>query len=364
MKAVCLNLAGNSIYLPYLALFVVGMLAFKELASIFTSKFIFVYAIVIVFSLIYFAMTGYNLSVFVFSAKILTTLLVSTMYIYLLRSHEDEMMNYLYYGSVVSIVYMGYQAISIAFFGTGLPFTTISALDIGRGISSRFGLLRVTGFTEEPSYMAVMLLGVMLLLYSYGLRIEKSQRKRMWVIGVGLLLCTSNNLFATIPLVFLFWIFSLFNVSLLFFVCFYFANFLVTPFLLNVDESFFARFSSYHQFLDLKPMQQILGIGFNQYRSLPIPQFVTPEGSATLVVESLGSLWGGILLEGGVVFSSLFCIYVARVSRESRHGFGFAFVAILIMLANYYSPWWPIVSLALAYSIHSQEPYIAVEAGA
>ena len=361
MKALAINIGGFSIYIPYLSLALIGVVALKDIFAIFWRNFVLPCSFVLIYSLIYFLTTSFSPSVFVFLAKITVTLLMAAMYIYLLRKDERSAVQYLYYGSVVSIVFMVYQAISTIGFGTSLPFTTVPGLDIGRGISSRFGLLRVTGFTEEPSYIAVMLLGTLMILRSYAVRSGESQSKQMWVVGLGLLLCTSNNLFATLPLVLIFSIFSYYNLPFLFFVLFYLVNVVATPLLINVDESFFARFSSYGQFLGLDSFHQLLGIGFGQYNTLPIPQFVSSDGIPSLLVDSLASLWGGLLLEGGAIFTVVFCVYVSKISLSSKNGFGFAFVAILLMLANYYSPWWPIVSLALAYTIVSKTPYKRAE---
>jgi hypothetical protein len=199
-----------------------------------------------------------------------------------------------------------------------------------------------------------MLVGTGLMLRSYQLRSGVPQSNRYVVLLIGLLLCTSNNLIATIPLLVLFSLFYFLRAPFLFFPVFYALNLLVTPQVLNLDESFFARFSSYSQFLHLPPEDRWLGIGFDQYSTLQFPVYVSPEGLATLVVDSIASLWGGILLEGGIIFTTLFCLYLSRLCQTARNSTGYALMAILIMLANYYSPWWPIVSLALAYTIVSR----------
>jgi len=160
-------------------------------------------------------------------------------------------------------------------------------------------------------------------------------------------------------------LFSLFyylRAPILFFIVFYILNFALTPIVLNIDESFFARFMSYAQFAALPTSEWWLGIGFGQYSTLPFPVFISPEGASTLVVDSIASLWGGVLLEGGIVFATLFCLYLTRITQMARNSTGFALMAILIMLANYYSPWWPIVSLALAYTIASRRPKAGVMA--
>jgi hypothetical protein len=143
-------------------------------------------------------------------------------------------------------------------------------------------------------------------------------------------------------------------VPYLFFALFYAVNLALAPRMLNLDETFFARFSSYAQFLRLPESQWWLGIGFNQYSTLPTPVFLNAAGTPTFAVDSIASLWGGMLLEGGLAFATAFCLYVDRVTCAARDLTGYALVAILIMLANYYSPWWPIVSLALAYAVYSR----------
>ena len=357
MKAFAVSAGGQSIYLPYLALLPVAAVCLVPLTGIYLRYFGGVTLLVFALSILYFWQSGYDPSVFVFGAKIAVTLAMSALYIHLLRTDERAVMRFLYAGIAVSIVYMLYQALSAILFGANLPLTSIGALDIGRGIGARFGLVRVTGFTEEPSYIAVILVGAALMFNTFAKRSGESQKRRIAVILIGLLLCTSNNLFATLPLLAVFSLFFLLRAPFLFFVVFYLANLFVAPQLLNLDESFYARFSSYSQFLNLPHTQWWFGIGFNRYSSLDIAQYVSPEGLPGLVVSSIASLWGGLLLEGGIVFTTLFCFYVSRVCTEARSAAGYSLVAILIMLANYYSPWWPIVSLALAYAIVSREPY-------
>jgi len=356
MKALAIPIAGQSVYIPFVGLLVSGVFLVSPVARQFFRHFIAPMAAVAGLSVLYYWHTGFQADVFVFAAKIGVLFAMAALYIYLLRWDERKVMTFLYWGCAVSVVYMAYQAISLAAFGASLPFTSFEPLQIGRGLGARYGLVRTTGFTEEPSYVAVMLVGTGLMLRAFEKRSGESQRRRYWVLMLGLLFCTSNSLFAILPLLALFSLFYVLRAPFLFFVVFYAANLLVTPYVLNLDESFFARFSSYAQFMHLPATQWWFGIGFNQYATLPFPVFVSPEGFSTLVVDSIASLWGGVLLEGGIVFATLFCLYLSRLTQTARDGTGYALMAILIMLANYYSPWWPIVSLALAYTIVSRDP--------
>jgi len=357
MKALAMSAGGQSVYLPYLALLPLTAVAIRPLAGIFARFFGGATLTVLGLSVFYYWQSNFDAGVFVFAAKVVVTLAMASLYIHLLRQDERAVMRYLFAGIAISIVYMVYQGISALLFGANLPLTSITALDIGRGIGQRFGFVRVTGFTEEPSYIAVILVGSALMLYTYAKRSGESQRWRIAVIVAGLLLCTSNNLFATLPLLAVFSLFFYLRVPFLFFVVFYLGNLFVAPRLLNLDESFFARFSSYSQFMALPQSRWWFGIGFNRYATLETAQYISPEGLPGLVVSSIASLWGGILLEGGIVFTTLFCTYISRVCTQARSAAGYSLVAILIMLANYYSPWWPIVSLAIAYAIVSREPF-------
>jgi len=301
MKAFAVSAGGQSIYLPYLALVPVVAIVLVPLTGIYLRYFGSSTLLVFGLTLLYFWQSGFDPTVFVFGAKIAVTLAMSALYIHLLRVDERAVMRYLYAGIAVSVAYMLYQAASSMVFNGGLPFTQIAALDIGRGIGARFGFVRVTGFTEEPSYIAVILVGAALMFNTFGRRSGESQKRRVAVIILGLLLCTSNNLFATLPLLALFSLFYYLRVPFLFFVAFYMANLFLAPQLLNLDESFFARFSSYSQFLNLPDTQWWFGIGFNRYSTLNAAQYVSPEGLPGLVVSSIASLWGGLLLEGGIV---------------------------------------------------------------
>jgi len=364
MKALRLSIGQLSLYLPFFAIGLAALLAPRALAGIGLRFFAGPFLVLLGFTLLDFARAGFDPSVFVFTFKILIMLAMAATYYWLLRCDETAVMRALSWGIYATVAFMLYQYVSVTFFHQALPLTTVQGLEIGRGIGGRYGFTRVTGFTEEPSYVAVMLLGSLFLLRSYQQRSGVSQRRTIGVIVAGLLLCTSNSLFAALPILLLFSLFYRLRITWLFFVVFYAANLLIYPIVLNRDETFFARFSSYSQFAALPPDQKILGIGFNQYATLELPQFVNALGITTQIVESLGSLWGGLLLEGGIIFTVIFCLYVDHLIRGARWGTGYALMAILIMLANYYSPWWPIVSLALAYVLYSRAPFRAGRAGA
>jgi hypothetical protein len=357
MKALAITVAGQSVYIPYIGLAIASIFLARQLFEIFLRWFAKPMAVVWTLTLFYYWQTGFQANVFVFGVKIFITFAMAAVYVILLRENERPVIKALYAGAVVSVFYMLYQGISLDLFGSSLPFTAIDAFQIGRGLGSRYGFVRTTGFTEEPSYIAVMMVGIALIVYSFGKRSGESQTGRFWVLGLGLLLCTSNSLIATIPLLAIFTLFSFLRAPFAFFVCFYLVNLFIAPYVVNLDETFFARFSSYQQFLSLPSARWWFGIGFNQYATtFQFPTFYSPEGVSTLVVDSIASLWGGVLLEGGIVFATLFCFYLSRISQASKDATGFALIAILIMLANYYSPWWPIVSFALAYTVISRLP--------
>jgi len=355
MKALALQVGGQSVYVPFLGLGLASIFLLSPIGTTFRRNFAAPMTCIAALSLFYYWQTGYKPEVFIFGLKVAVLFGLAALYVILLRIDERKVMSFLFWGAAISIVYMVYQAISLEFFGASLPFTSVEGLQIGRGLGVRYGMVRTTGFTEEPSYAAVMLVGTALMLRSYQIRSGESQRRRYFVLLAGLLLCTSNSLFATLPLLGVFSLFYFFRAPFLFFLLFYVFNLVVTPIVLNIDETFFARFTSYAQFLHLPVSQWWFGIGFNQYSTLPVPIFITPDGIPTLVVDSIASLWGGVLLEGGIVFAAMFCFYLNRLTQAARDSTGYALLAILLMLANYYSPWWPIVSLALAYSIVSRD---------
>ena len=356
MKAFHFSVGDLSVYPSYLAILVVLAVSPKAFCEIYLTHFLKPTLTLLAFTVFYALRGGFDLSVFVFSFKMVIALAMATAYVRLLRFSEQKAMTYLGWGLIASVIYMAYQFLSMTFFNFSLPMTSIAQFEIGRGLSSRFGLNRVTGFTEEPSYIAVMLIGSFFLLQSYERRSGISQKQIKLLLVIGMLLSTSDNLFATLPLLLFFSLLSRYRLTWLFFVLFYTANLVIYPRVLNLDESFFARFSSYSLFAAEPFTTQLLGIGFNQYNKLNVIQYMTPEGLPGQVVDSLGSLWGGLLLEGGIVFTVCFCLYITRLVNGAKFGTGYALMAILIMLANYYSPWWPITSFALAYVLYSRYP--------
>lgn len=250
-------------------------------------------------------------------------------------------------GSMLTVTYMAYQWVSSVVFGFALPFTTSAQLQIGLGLSSRYGLTRVTGFTEEPSFAATMLVGATLINLAYGYRVANRQFVMIPPIvgALGLAMATSNNLFATTIIIAAFWPLIRNRRVVLLFVTYYIAAVIVTPFVLLRDTTFFARFSAYEIFRISGPVEQLFGHGVGSY-----PQYFEANGVQYLGqdVASLASIWGGWLFEGGVVLVALVILWLGRVVWRAEWREGLALVALLLMLSNFNSPWWPIASLALA----------------
>lgn len=250
-------------------------------------------------------------------------------------------------GVLLSVTYMAYQWVSSVFFGFGLPFTASERWSIGFGLSSRYGLTRVTGFTEEPSFIATLLVGATLLNVAYAYRRSKPLFLKISVLAgaVGLAMCTSNNLFATAIILAAFWPFVRNRRLMLLFVTYYAVVLVITPVVLLRDTTYFARFSAYDIFLRSGPLDQIVGRGLGSYSRYFEVNQVQFDGQD---VASLASIWGAWLFEGGVILAGLVVWWLARTVRRAGWREGLALVAILLMLSNYNSPWWPIVSLALA----------------
>ena len=253
----------------------------------------------------------------------------------------------LFAGLATTVAYMAYQMVSSLFFGFGLPFTTSGTLKIGLGLSKRYGLARVTGFTEEPSFVATMVVGSTLLLIAYAVRTNRPRLLAGSALlgAAGLAMSTSNNFFATTLILAAFWplirrrrVASLFS-------AYYLAAIVVTPFVLLRDLTYFARFSAYDIFLHSSPLVQAIGRGVGSY-----PQFqdLNPIMFNGIPIDSLASIWGGVLFEGGVLLVGLTIWWIARIMRGAGWREGLALLAVLLMLSNFNSPWWPIVSLAIA----------------
>ena len=354
MKAFHFSLGDLAVYPSYLVILALAAVNFKAFIETYLTFFRTPTLVLLGFATLDYLRTGFDFSVFLFVFKIIIALMMAASYLRLLHHDEYKTMRFLTWGISVSVAFMTYQFLSMTLFSSSLPFTSISQFEIGRGLSTRFGVNRVTGFTEEPSYIAVMLIGSFFLLHSYEQRSGASQKWIKLTTVLGMLLCTSDNLLATLPLLLIFSLLYRLRLTWLFFVLFYVANLAIYPRIINLDSSFFARFSSYSIFAAEPFTNQLLGIGFNQYNKLNVIQYITPLGVPDLIVDSLGSLWGGLLLEGGIVFTACFCLYITRLVNGAKFGTGYALMAILIMLANYYSPWWPITSFALAYLLHSR----------
>jgi hypothetical protein len=195
--------------------------------------------------------------------------------------------------------------------------------------------------------MATLLVGSVLLLIAYAHRTRQPGILKVSVAlgAIGLFVTTSNNLFATVLIVAAAWPFIRRRHIATVLAVYYLVVLWITPFVLNRDVTYYSRFFAYHVFLDSSLIDQFLGRGIGAYPSFFRafhPQFQGQD------VASLASIWGGFIFEGGVVLVVLVVGWLATVVRRTQWREGLALLALLLMLSNYNSPWWPIVSLALA----------------
>ena len=347
IKAARLDVAGLSLYLPYLAAVAVALVAPSGVQGVIRSRLAAPIIVVTVFAVWGVVRTGDPVGPAVTFAKLLITFVATGAFVVLLRRHERHLYLGLLSGVAVSVVYAGYQWLSGRFFDFGLPFTSIAALKVGIGLSSRYGLTRATGLTEEPSFFATLLVGSTLLLVAYASRAKQPGiLKASVALGVlGLFVTTSNNLFATILILAAAWPFIRRRRIAVILAAYYLIAIVLTPFVLNRDVTYYSRFFAYAVFRKSTVITQVLGHGVGAYPSffrMFHPRFQGQD------VASLASVWGGFLFEGGVVLVLLVVWWLATVVRRTQWREGLALLALLLMLSNYNSPWWPIVSLALA----------------
>jgi hypothetical protein len=279
--------------------------------------------------------------------KLVVGFFIAAVFVVLLKTSEKSVYRGLFWGVAVNVLYMTYQYVSSVFFGFRFPYTSIAQLKVGFGLSQRYGLARVTGFSEEPSFIATLLVGSVLLLYAYAKRTGQVRFGR-WALLLGLLgLCmsTSNNLFATIAIVGAGWPLVRRRTPYPILIVYYGVVLVATPILLNRDLTYYARFSSYDIFLRSSGLQKVFGHGVGSYIGYFREHQVNYQG---IEVASLASLWGSFLFEGGIVLAGLVIVWVQTVMRRTGWREGFALFALLIMLSNFNSPWWPVVSLAFA----------------
>lgn len=347
LKAARLDVAGLSLYATYLIVAVVAVRYWRSVLTNVRDWFLGPICVVLAFAA-WAVVQGAGLTgPIVTSGKIVVALGVAAAFAVLLVRAERWVYRGLLAGVLLSVAYMAYQWISSVFFGFALPFTTSAPLSIGLGLSRRYGFARVTGFTEEPSFIATILVGATLLNVAYAIRTTRPNFLKVSVLAgaFGLAMCTSNNLFATLLIVAAFWPFIRRRRIALMLGVYYFAVLVVTPFVLLRDTTFYARFSAYDIFLGSDPIHQVVGRGIGSYPNFFAIHQVQFDGQD---VASLASIWGGWLFEGGIVLVGLVIWWLAGVVRGAGWREGLALIAVLLMLSNYNSPWWPIVSLALA----------------
>lgn len=347
LKVARLDIGGLSVYATFIVAAIVAVRYWRPVVELAIDWFR-----VPIFVLAGFALAGVARGVgpvqpVITIAKLSVALVVAAVFGVLLIRSSRWVYRGLFGGLAVTVVYMAYQMVSSTFFGFGLPFTTNARLQIGRGLSQRYGLRRVTGFTEEPSFVATMLVGLTLLLVAYAIREGRPKMLAGSVLlgGLGLAMSTSNNFLGTTIIVASFWPLIRRRRIVLLMSVYYFAALLVTPFVLMRGLTYFARFSAYDIFLKSGPLDQTIGRGVGSY-----PEFFesNPVRFQNVDIDSLASLWGGLLFEGGVVLVALAIWWIARIMRDAGWREALALIATLLMLSNFNSPWWPIVSLAVA----------------
>lgn len=347
LKAARIDVGGLSLYFSYGAAVLVTLLYARQVVFAFKRWFAVPFAVLTLFALLA-VLRGAGLAgPSVTLVKFLVAFGTAATFVPLLRHAERPLYNGLFAGVVMSVSYMVYQWISSVFFGFSLPFTSSAVLKIGLGLSQRYGLARVTGFTEEPSFIATLLVGSILLLYAHARRTVRPTLRLATIVvgGLGLALCTSNNLFATSLILASTWplvrrrrIAAVLGV-------YYLAALVVTPLVLLRDTTYFARFSAYSIFLRADLLSQLVGRGLGAYPTYFREHPVIFKGQP---VESLASVWGGFLFEGGALLVILVIGWLAFVVRRATWREGLALFAVLLMLSNYNSPWWPLVCLSLA----------------
>ena len=347
LKAARLDVLGLSLYATYVVAAVVGIRFWREMVGNAVAWFSLPFVVVATFAS-WAVVRGAGLTDPVITlGKISVAFGVAAVFGVLRARAQDWLYRGLLGGVMLTVAYMAYQLVSSLFFGFALPFTTSSRWSIGLGLSSRYGIPRVTGFTEEPSFVATMLVGATLLNIAFAFRRSKPLFLKVAVLAgaAGLAMSTSNNLFATALIVGAFWPFIRNRRVMLLFATYYVTALLVTPLVLYRDVTYFARFSAYDIFLRSNVVDQLVGRGagaYGRYFETFQVQFQNQD------VASLASIWGAWLFEGGLVLVGLVIWWLARIVRRTGWREGLALVALLLMLSNYNSPWWPVVSLALA----------------
>lgn len=347
LKAARLDVHGLSLYATYIVVAGVAVRYWREVAG-YLSRWFAMPAMVLVLFAAWALVRGAGLADPTLTiGKISVAFGVAAAFGVLTRRAQDWLYRGLLAGVILTVAYMSYQMVSSTLFGFGLPFTTSARWSIGLGLSSRYGIPRVTGFTEEPSFVATMLVGATLLNVAYAYRRSKSCFLKLSVLagGFGLAMSTSNNLFATTLIIGAFWPFVRNRRVMFLLGSYYVAALVVTPMVLLRDVTYFARFSAYDIFLRSGFIDRLLGRGTGAYERFFETNQVQFDGQE---VASLASIWGAWLFEGGVVLVVLVVWWLSRIIRRAGWREGLALLALLLMLSNYNSPWWPIVSLALA----------------
>jgi hypothetical protein len=354
LKAARLDVAGLSLYATFVIAAVAAVRYWRAVTRFAVSWFSAPVAVLAFFAMWAVLRGAGPLDPSVTVGKVVVACVVAAVFGVLTLRAQDGLYRGLLFGILLTVAYMGYQLVSARFFAFGLPFTSSARWSIGLGLSSRYGLTRVTGFTEEPSFVATMLVGATLLNVAYAHRRSKPLFLKVSVLAgaLGLAMSTSNNLFATTLILAAFWPFVRNRRVMLLLSTYYLVALVVTPIVLFRDVTYYSRFSAYDIFLRSGPVDQLFGRGtgaYSSYFELNQVQFGGQD------VASLASIWGAWLFEGGLVLVALVIWWLARVIRGAGWREGVALLALLLMLSNYNSPWWPIVSLALAECLVTRE---------
>jgi hypothetical protein len=347
IKAARLDAGGLSLYLAYLLCAAVFISHYRSAAIDMVRRFSWPLGILVIFAGWAVLQGAGFVQPMIGLLKLSVAFATTVAFMVVLRRSEHSLYVGLLASTVTTVVYMFYQTVSGIFFGYNLPYTRFPSLGIGIAATQRYGLTRVTGFSEEPSFAATLLVGSTLLLITYFHRTNARTLMSIAAVvgGFGLAMSTSNNLFGTLIIIGSAWPLIRHRRIALVMTTYYMGALIIAPHVLNRDLTFYARFSAYDIYLHSDILRILIGHGLGSFPRFAKEMDVAFNGVSIL---SLNSVWGGFLFEGGALLAILAISWLAGIIRTSPWRDGLTLFALLLMLSNYNSPWWPLVCLALA----------------
>ncbi len=346
--------APFSIYVPFICL--LDFPFFLKIIERLRLHLTHVSYVALFFSYVLFNALFHSLSIAIISL-IIITLLKLLILIYLFFYFTDRIrkfgLHFFYAGLFVHFLYVCYQQISYAFFGASLPFSTpldlpfvihdggFTVADSNFGGTESFIIstifrVRVSGFTQEPSYLIAV---------SFPLLLTRISKFFKYILIFFIVEALAKNALLIIGLFSSYFILSRFLKDLHAFLITLLGTIailsLTSYWTISLGATYLSRFSPfYHYIYQANFMEKIFGVGMYNYA------MTYGTGLVNEMTPPMGA-FGGILIELGLIGFLFYMVAIVYIFNSAQNKYLFICIIGLLFSWGYFTAW-PIWPFALA----------------